>query len=49
MREEGRVNGDVHDGHDRCGSVAGASRFLIGLVTCFATDDGNPPSCVARR
>src|ERR1022692_750569 len=24
---------DVHGGHSSCGSVAGASRFLIGLVT----------------
>ena len=29
-----------------CGSVAGASRFLIGLVTCFATHGGIP--AVAR-
>jgi hypothetical protein len=42
MREEGPVNGDVHGGHARCGSVTGASRFLIGLVTCFATHDGIP-------
>src|ERR1700681_2249517 len=42
MREEGRVNGDVHDGHASCGSVTAASRFLIGLVTCFATHDGIP-------
>jgi hypothetical protein len=33
MREEARVNGDVHGRHARCGSVTGASRFLIGLVT----------------
>ena len=46
VREEARVNGDVHGGHARCGSVAGASRFLIGLVTCFATHDGIP--AVAR-
>ena len=42
VREEARVNGDVHGGHVRCGSGAGASRFLTGLVTCFATQDGNP-------
>jgi hypothetical protein len=24
---------DVHGGHSSCGSVTGASRFLIGLVT----------------
>jgi hypothetical protein len=46
VREETRVNGDVHAGHDRCGSRAGASRFLIGLVTCFARHDGIP--AVAR-
>ena len=46
VREEGRVNGDVHDGHASCGSVTGASRFLTGLVTCFATQDGIP--AVAR-
>ena len=46
VREEGRVNGDVHAGHARCGSGAGASRFLIGLVTCFATHGGIP--AVAR-
>ena len=46
MREEARVNGDVHGGNYRCGSGAGASRFLIGLVTCFATQEGIP--AVAR-
>src|ERR1700726_4749749 len=46
LREEGRVNGEVHDGHASCGSVTGASRFLIGLVTCFATHDAIP--AVAR-
>src|SRR5215204_5613507 len=46
MREEARVNGDVHGTYYRCGSGAGASRFLIGLVTCFATQDGIP--AVAR-
>jgi len=46
VREEGPVNCDVHGGHYRCGSVTGASRFLIGLVTCFATHDGIP--AVAR-
>src|SRR6266511_6186369 len=33
VREEARVNGEVHGGHASCGSVAGASRFLTGLVT----------------
>ncbi len=46
MREEARVNGDVHGGQSRCGSVTGASRFLIGLVTCFASHDSIP--AVAR-
>jgi hypothetical protein len=27
-------------GQASCGSVTGASRFLISLVTCFATHDG---------
>jgi len=40
MREEGHVNGDVHDGQASSGSVTGASRFLTGLVTCLATHDG---------
>jgi hypothetical protein len=40
------VNGDVHGGHASCGSGARASRFLIDLVTCFATHDGIP--AVAR-
>src|SRR3954452_19739847 len=44
--EEGREDRDVHGGHASCGSVAGASRFLIGLVTCFATHGGMP--AVAR-
>src|SRR5438552_14231814 len=42
VREDARVNGDVHGGHSRCGSVTGASRFLTGLVTCFATHDAIP-------
>src|SRR5215207_527452 len=46
VREEARVNGDVHCGHASCGSVTGASRFLTGLVTCFATHGGIP--AVAR-
>src|SRR6202171_4788771 len=45
VREEARVNGEVHGGHARCGSVTGASRFLIGLVTCFATPDRIPTRC----
>src|SRR5487761_1341039 len=42
VREGTRVNGDVHGGQASCGSVARASRFLTGLVTCFATHDGIP-------
>src|SRR5438128_948707 len=42
VREEGRVNGEVHGGHARTGSVTRASRFLIGLVTCFATQGAIP-------
>ena len=34
--------------HARCGSAAGASRFLIGLVTCFATHDGIPAVALRR-
>jgi hypothetical protein len=40
------VNRDVHGRQANCGSFARASRFLIGLVTCFATHDGIP--AVAR-
>ena len=40
------MNCDVHGGQARCGAGAGASRFLIGLVTCYATQDGIP--AVAR-
>jgi hypothetical protein len=42
VREEARVNGDIHGDQASCGSVTRASRFLIGLVTCFATHDGIP-------
>ena len=42
LREEGVVNGDVHDGHARCGSVDRASRFLTGLVTFLATHGAIP-------
>ena len=40
--EEGLVNADVHGGHGKDGAVVGASRFLIGLVTCFTTHGGIP-------
>ena len=46
MREEARVNGDIHAHHASRGPAAGASRFLTGLVTCFATHGGIP--AVAR-
>src|SRR4051812_23283963 len=50
VREDGGVNGQVHGGHARCGPPTGASRFLIGLLTCFATHDGIPSAaCAARR
>ena len=42
MRDKTGVNDDVHGSHYRCGSGAGASRFLVGLVTCFAAGDGIP-------
>src|ERR1700736_5070441 len=42
VREETRVNGDVHGAHAMCGLVIRASRFLIGLVTCFDTHGGIP-------
>jgi hypothetical protein len=42
LREEARVDGDVHGGQASCGSGAGASRSLTGLVTCFATHGGIP-------
>ena len=43
--KETRVDRDVHAVHARCSRVAGASRFLTGLVTCFSTHDGI--ACVA--
>src|SRR5262249_44345784 len=46
MREEARVNGDVHGSQASWGPVPRASRFLTGLVTRFATHDGIP--AVAR-
>src|SRR5690625_2647745 len=45
--EETCVNGDVHGRHARGGSVACASRFLIGLVTFFATHGGIPAVALA--
>jgi hypothetical protein len=42
VREEGLVDGDVHGGHASCVAATGASRFLIGLVTCFATHGAIP-------
>src|SRR6516165_3661503 len=46
VRKEGPMDGDVHGGQASCGSLTRASRFLTGLVTCFATHDGIP--AVAR-
>ena len=42
VREEAGVNVDVHDGHASAARRRGASRFLIGLVTFFASHDGMP-------
>jgi hypothetical protein len=47
--QEARVNGDVHGSHVSCGSVTGASRFLTGLVTCFAAHDGIPAIARSMR
>jgi hypothetical protein len=33
--EEARVPGEVHHDQASCGTATGASRFLIGLVTCW--------------
>ena len=42
-RKNARVkNGDLQGSNYRCGPGADASRFLIGLVTCFATQEGIP-------
>ena len=46
VRQEARVNGDVHGGQASGARLTGASRFLIGLVTCFATHGAIP--AVAR-
>src|SRR5262249_8526341 len=42
LGKEARVYYDVHAGHSRACTVAIASRFLTGFVTCFATQDGMP-------
>ena len=48
--EVGLGDGDVHGGHASCGSLAGASRFLTGLVTFLARHGGTPAiSPVASR
>src|SRR4051794_8963618 len=50
VREDGGVDGEVHGGQARDGAGTWASRFLTGLVTCFATHDGSPSvACAARR
>jgi hypothetical protein len=38
----------IHGGHPSCGAEVGASRFLIALVTCFATHDAISPSRASR-
>jgi hypothetical protein len=43
VREEGRVNRDVHDDQASCGSVTGASRFLTGS----AWRAGNALACAS--
>jgi hypothetical protein len=48
-RELGLVEADVHTGHATCGSATGASRFLIGLVPCFATPGDTQPSRPPQR
>jgi hypothetical protein len=40
------VNGDAHGSQDKDDTVSGASRFLIGLVTCFATQSSIPATLV---
>src|SRR5690606_32095658 len=47
MREECRVNDDVHGRHVRCGSATCASRFLTGRVTRFSTHGGRPAGAPA--
>src|SRR2546422_529923 len=47
VRQKGGVNREVHGGHAGCGSVTGAFRFLIGLVTRFAPPGGIPPLALA--
>ena len=47
VREEARVNGEVHGGQASRGPVTRASRFLTGLVTCLATHDGSPAAAAA--
>jgi hypothetical protein len=42
VRQVAAVDDDVHADQARCGAGAGASRFLIGLVTCRVTQDGIP-------
>ena len=45
VREEAVVDAEVHGDHARGSAAAGASRFLTGLVTFFATH-GAIPSAV---
>src|SRR5664279_5013448 len=43
LREEARVNGDVHGRQAKCSWWSGASLILTGRVTCFSTHAGIPP------
>jgi hypothetical protein len=43
------VPGEVHHDQASCGAVTGASRFLIGLVSCPATHDDIPAVPTAHR
>src|SRR3954451_4589189 len=42
VRQEARVNRDVHVRHATWGRGPDASRFLTGLLTCFSTQAGMP-------
>ena len=49
LREHAGVDRDVHGGHASDGSLADASRFLTGLVTCLAMHAGMPIVAPASR
>jgi hypothetical protein len=42
VRQEARVNPDVHGGQATCGSAIRGSRLRIGRVTCLATHGAIP-------